>query len=129
MRKRTDWLVSNNSGMVDNLLEFAGCGTALFGREIRLAAQVDGIERKSESRIALAQFVRYGRNERFDGLRAVAVPERQRSMNHRQIIGLHNCVFGETFRDIAGQLLSFHGIAREPQRDCRESDYFSSVRH
>src|SRR5580658_4692911 len=57
VRERTNWLVSNNSGMVDNLLKLARCRGALFGREIRLAAQVDGIEGKSESGIALAQFV------------------------------------------------------------------------
>src|ERR1700683_471288 len=53
----TNGLVSNNSGLVNNLLELARCGTALLGRQVRLAAQVDRIERKSESGIALAQFM------------------------------------------------------------------------
>src|ERR1700690_3398333 len=121
MRQPSDRLVSYSPGMVKYLLELACSGAALVCGKIRLTAQINGNERKSEGRIALSQFVRCGRNERGNGLRAIAISQRDSGVSHWQIIELHNRIFWEVFCEVAGQLFGFRGIACKPQRDRRES--------
>jgi hypothetical protein len=39
-----DGLVDDDTGVVENLLEFGGCRSTLMARQVRLGTQVDGVE-------------------------------------------------------------------------------------
>src|ERR1700687_3440925 len=104
--KRADRLVSDHAGVIENFLKLDLRGGALLRGQIRFAAQVNGIQTKSESTVRVSQFIRGRGRERVDSPCSIAVPKGYGGMNHGQVIEPHNCIFGEAFAEIAGKAFS-----------------------
>src|SRR5580698_3404746 len=102
MRQRADRLISDDAHVIENFLELTGRRRALLRREVRFAAQINGIESKGEGRIRLSEFIGRRRRKRVDGLFAVTAVKCDRSANHWDKIELYDGVFAKTFPQIGG---------------------------
>src|ERR1035438_8019113 len=107
--------------MIKNFLKFAHSRRALFRREIRFSAYVNGIQGKSESSIALSHFIRCGRNERLNSFCAFTASQRDSRMNHRQIFELNGRILWKAFGEDPCQLQCLRGLASEPECNRSES--------
>jgi hypothetical protein len=45
MRKRNQWIIENDTAMIQKFLEFDGCGLSVTSHELSLAAEEYGVER------------------------------------------------------------------------------------
>src|SRR5580658_4097261 len=96
MRQRADGIVLNGARMIKNLLELHGGGAPLTQLQISVTPNVSGPE-------SLPELVRRSRHEGLDGLGSVAAFEGSCSMDHRQILRLHDRIFGEALGQVIGE--------------------------
>src|ERR1700730_6514033 len=96
MSQRADWFISDNAGVIQNLLEFGLGRVAIFCRQISLAAEINGIDCKGEVLVRVSQFIRRSCGQGIErGLRVSAVQGESRP-SHRQISSLNNRVLRES---------------------------------
>src|SRR6266404_4725352 len=95
MRQRANWLIPNDARVVENLLEFACSGGAVFCSQIGLATEIGGIERKGEVLVRVSQFVRRSGGQSLDGGLGVSAVEGESRPSHRQISSLNSSVLRE----------------------------------
>ena len=69
VRQRADGLVQDDAGVVENLLKFSRSSSAFMPRQVRLATQVNGVERGRHRRSP--KLVGRGECQGFDGLSSV----------------------------------------------------------
>ena len=97
VRQCADRLVPDDAGMVENFLEL-GCGCAALVRcQISLAAQINGVESETPGLSGRPEFIGRSRGERFECLGGAAALESNGGTDHRQVVELHDRVFGEAF--------------------------------
>ena len=68
--QRADGLVPDDAGVVENLLKFGGCRSALTCRQVSFSTQVDGVEGKTHGLGKISQLIGR-RRQRIDGLISV----------------------------------------------------------
>src|SRR5271168_4317766 len=96
MRQHADGIVLNCTWVVDDLLELNGGSAPLSQLQISFTSNVRGPE-------TLPEFVWRSRHEGLDGLGSVATFESLSPMDHRQILRLHDRIFGEALGQVFGE--------------------------
>src|SRR4029077_11570034 len=117
MGQRADRFISDNAGVIKNLLKFADGRVALFFSQINLAPKINGIERKGEVLVRVSKVIRCSRGQGIEGgLRVSAVESESRS-SHRQISSLNDVVLRKTLRQVVDSAIGVRDIARECKSD------------
>jgi hypothetical protein len=126
--QRADGLVLDDTGVVENLLEFGGCRRTLLRCQVRLGTQVNRVE----GGVGIAsQLVGRSGSQRIDGFVSlfggVAAAEDAPCAYHGQVLGLHHRVLRESLREILGEEHGLGGIPGPPQRRGRNRLHISAV--
>src|SRR6266850_1861179 len=106
MCQRADWFISDNAGVIKNLLEFGRGRVAIFFRQVSLTAEINGIERKGEVLVRVSQFVRRSGGQSLDGGLGVSAVEGESRPSHRQISSLDSSVLRESLCQVVDRPIS-----------------------
>src|ERR1700759_4320896 len=110
MGQRANRFVSDNSGIIENFLEFAGCRARVFCRQISLSPKIGWIEGKGEIFVRVSQFVRCGRGQSLDGGLGVSAIEGESRPRHWQISSLNSSVLGKSLCQVIDRAIGVGDI-------------------
>src|ERR1700675_5035318 len=100
MCQGTDEFVLHNTGMIEDLLELRGCFVAVTRNQVRLPANISGIQTEREGPVAYCpEFIGSGNLNRFDCFRSLVAIQGEPCSNRWQLV----VPYQRLIRDAFGQ--------------------------